>query len=30
MSWPLCGFPVMLLGRDPALLKRHGTDVAKR
>ena len=27
---PLCGLPVLLLGRDPALLKRHGTDIAQR
>ena len=27
---PLCGLPVLLLGRDPALLKRHRADIAQR
>ena len=27
---PLCGLPVLLLGRCPALLKRHRADVAQR
>ena len=27
---PLCGLPVLLLGRRPVLLKRHRADVAQR
>ena len=26
---PLSGLPVLLLGRDPALLKHHGADIAQ-
>jgi hypothetical protein len=28
-STPLCGLPVLLLGREQALLKRHWADVAQ-
>ena len=27
---PLCGLPFLLLGRESALLERHGTDVTQR
>ena len=30
LSHVLCGLPVLLLGRCPALLKRHRTDIAQR
>ncbi len=30
LNCPLCGLPALLLGRSPALLKRHGTHVVQR